>query len=159
MYCGITEVPGNYAVGNGSMMEFSDNSAFWIFNQVSNFAYTKYSYMIPEIQVRQQELEASYMNEVKKTDESALSLYNKNKAKKARAILTDFSCQAGSRTFNTWKGLYAHLFTKYMDGNIKTTVAGQRIPKVSQPGYNEEWYRMVVKATGDKFKAIGESGH
>ena len=40
MYCGITKVPESYAVGNGSMMEFSETSGFWIFNQVSNFAYT-----------------------------------------------------------------------------------------------------------------------
>jgi len=30
---------------------------------------------------------------------------------------------------------------------------------VKQPGYNEEWYRMVVKETGDKFKDLGEGGH
>ena len=159
MYCGMSRVPGNYAVGNGSMMEFSDSSAFWIFNQVSNFAYTKYSYMIPEIQAKQKELETRYMTEVLKTDEAALALYKSNNAKKAQEILTDFSCRAGALTFDTWKGLYAHLFTKYMDGNVKTPVAGQRNPNVKQPGYNEEWYRMVVKETGDKFKDLGEGGH
>jgi dipeptidase len=159
MYCGMSRVPGNYAVGNGSMMEFSDSSAFWIFNQVSNFAYTKYSYMIPEIQAKQKELETRYMTEVLKTDEAALALYKSNNAKKAQEILTDFSCRAGALTFDTWKGLYAHLFTKYMDGNVKTPVAGQRNPSVKQPGYNEEWYRMVVKETGDKFKDLGEGGH
>jgi dipeptidase len=159
MYCGITKVPENYAVGNGSMMEFSDKSAFWIFNQVSNFAYTKYCYMIPEIQAKQLELETSYVNEVKKTDEAALAFFNKNKTKKARAILTDFSCLAGARTFNTWKELYAYLFTKYMDGNIKTKVPGQRNPSVKQPGYNEEWYRILVRETGDKYRDLGEDGH
>jgi dipeptidase len=159
MYCGMSRVPGNFAVGNGSMMEFSDSSAFWIFNQVSNFAYTKYSYMIPEIQAKQKELETRYRSEVLKTDEAALALYKSNNAKKAQEILTDFSCRAGALTFDTWKGLYAHLFTKYMDGNVKTRVAGQRNPNVKQPGYDEEWYRMVIKETGDKFKDLGEGGH
>jgi dipeptidase len=158
MYCGITKVPENYAVGNGSMMEFSDKSAFWIFNQVSNFAYTRYNYMIPEIKAKQQELENDYVQDIKKTDEAALALYKKN-PKKARAFLTDYSCQAGGRTFTTWKGLYAYLFTKYMDGNIKTVVKGQKNPHVSQPGYNEEWYRTVVRETGDKFKYQGDGGH
>jgi dipeptidase len=36
MYCGMTEVPHAFAVGNGSMMEFSPDAAFWVFNQVSN---------------------------------------------------------------------------------------------------------------------------
>ena len=40
MYTSITNVPETYAVGNGSMMEWSNNSAFWVFNQVSNLAYT-----------------------------------------------------------------------------------------------------------------------
>ena len=158
MYCGITKVPENYAVGNGSMMVFSDQSAFWIFNQVSNFAYTKYSYMIPEIQAKQKELEDNYINTVLKTDETALALYRK-KPGKALTLLTDFSCGAGANTFNSWKGLYAHLFTKYMDGNIKTPVPGQQNPKVSQPGYDEDWYRMVIKETGDKFRHPGGGGH
>lgn len=157
MYCGITAVPENYAVGNGSMMVFSDQSAFWIFNQVSNFAYTKYSYMIPEIQTRQQELERKYRDDIRKTDESALALYKK-KPKKALAVLTEFSCQAGANTFHTWKALYAHLFTRYMDGNIKTPVPGQQNPRVSQPGYDAAWYRMVVKDAGDRLKHPG-GGH
>ena len=158
MYCGITKVPENFAVGNGSMMVFSDNSAFWIFNQVSNFAYTRYSYMIPEIKARQQELENSYVKGVKKTDEAALSIYNKKDPEKVLELLTDFSCQAGARTFNTWKDLYAYLFTRYMDGNVKTKVPGQKNPQVMQPGYNEEWYRILIRETGDKYKYLDEEG-
>ncbi len=72
MYSSITRVPSNYAVGNGSMMVFSDSSAFWIFNQVSNFAYTRYNYMIPVIQARQQALESAYMKALIKPDRAAL---------------------------------------------------------------------------------------
>ena len=64
MYCGINKIPENYAVGNGSMMVFSDNAAFWIFNQVANFAYTRYSDMIKDIQPVQSALENQYINEV-----------------------------------------------------------------------------------------------
>ncbi len=35
---------------NGSMMEWSETAGFWIFSQVSNFAYTKYDYIHPEIE-------------------------------------------------------------------------------------------------------------
>src|SRR5690606_13022232 len=57
MYCSITETPHSFAVGNGSMMEFSDDAAFWVFNQVSNLAYTRYSDMISDIQNVQKALE------------------------------------------------------------------------------------------------------
>ncbi|MEZ4999538.1 MAG: hypothetical protein R2744_00305 [Bacteroidales bacterium] len=56
-----------------------------------------------------------------------------------------------------WKQFYSFLFTKYMDGNIKEkreVPEGYKYvtPKISQPGYSEEWYRTIVKETGDKFK-------
>lgn len=155
MYCGITDIPESFAVGNGSMMEFSDNSAFWVFNQVSNFAYTRYSDMIPEIQKKQRELEAYYINTVQNIDKVASDII-KNDEKKGREYLTLFSVSSGNNTVNEWKKLYGHLFTKFMDGNIKEKVDGEMNPSVSQPGYNEEWYRELIKLTDDKFKAKGD---
>ena len=38
MYSCATRIPHAYAVGNGSMMEFTTKAAFWVFNQVSNLA-------------------------------------------------------------------------------------------------------------------------
>jgi hypothetical protein len=46
-----------------------------------------------------------------------------------------------------------------MDGNVKTIGPDDKFPKVSQPGYSPEWYKIIVKETGDRFKVIGESGH
>ena len=46
------------------MMEFSDSSAFWIFNQVSNFAYMRYNDIIADIRLLQGELEADYINKI-----------------------------------------------------------------------------------------------
>jgi dipeptidase len=43
MYCGITRVPHGFAVGTGSFHEFTWESAFWVFNAVSNFAYLRYA--------------------------------------------------------------------------------------------------------------------
>lgn len=158
MYCGMTKVPESYAVGNGSMMEFSDDAAFWVFNQVSNFAYTKYNYMIAEIQEKQKELETLYITQTSDVDKVASELY---KADKGRALeyITDYSVKTGNSTVAEWKKLYRYLFTKYMDGNIKEKVEGQQNPKLEQPGYSEDWYRMLIRETGDKFKMPGEVHH
>lgn len=163
MYCGMTRVPETFAVGNGSMMEFSDNAGFWVFNQVSNFAYTRYSDMIPEIQEVQHKLEFGYIEEVKGIDKSASEMYKTN-PKQAVEFITNYSVNQGNNTVYTWKKLYAHLFTKFMDGNVKETVPvpegyKYNTPSVKQPGYNEEWYKMVVKESGEKLKVIGEAGH
>jgi dipeptidase len=156
MYCGIKKVPEAYAVGNGSMMEFSENSAFWVFNQVSNFAYTRYCDMIPEIQKVQTELEQKYFDNTANVDKTATDLYKKS-PKKAVEYLTNYSVEQGNGTVKRWKQLYAYLFTKYMDGNIKTIKPGDKFPKVKQPGYGEDWYWLIIKETKNRFKVPEES--
>jgi len=158
IYCGTTKVPESYAVGNGDIMTFSETSAFWTFNQVSNFAYTRYNVIIKDIQAVQSELENSYFNNVNNIDKQALELYKKD-PKAGIDFITEYSVKTGNATVARWKKLYQDLFVKYMDGNIKTKVPGQRNPKVEQPGYGEDWYRKIVKETGDKFKVVGSSGH
>ncbi len=162
MYCGMTEVPLPFAEGNGAMMDFSTNSAFWIFNMVSNFAYTRYNVIHPEIVKAQQELENKYVTFVRGIDVAAAEMYKTDK-KAALEFITDFSVNQGNNTFNVWKDLYAYLFTKYMDGNIKTrkpVPANYKYvtPDVKQPGYSKEWYRKIIEQTKDHFevKKIGE---
>lgn len=158
MYCGISKVPEAFAEGNGSMMEFNENAAFWVFNQVSNFAYTRYCDMIPEIQKVQQELENTYIQRTPYIDEVALKMYQDD-PEAAIAFLTDYSVNAGNHTVAVWKKLYAYLFTKYMDGNIKTPVPGQKNPQVKQPGYSQDFYRIIIHETGDKFRVPGNPTH
>ena len=158
MYCGITSVPESYAVGNGSMMEFSDDAAFWVFNQVSNFAYTRYNVMIPDIQKKQKELENHYMTMVTSIDKTAKELYEKDE-NASRSFLTEFSKSAGNHTVREWKNLYQYLFTRYMDGNVKEKVEGKQKPKFEWPGYNDEWYRILIGKTGDKFRHLGTTAH
>jgi dipeptidase len=159
MYCGITSVPKSYAVGNGSMMQFSETSGFWVFNQVSNLAYTRYDLMIPFIQDKQKQLEQRYFTETAAIDRTASEMYRKSPSK-ALKYLTAYSVKSGDYTVSEWKNLYAFLFTRFMDGNVKTAVPGKQNPKLEQPGYSEEWYRKVAESTGDKLKVPeGEGGH
>ncbi len=158
IYCGSTRVPESYAVGNGDMMKFSETSAFWVFNQVSNFVYTRFNEMIKDLQPVQRELEQKYFDYVQAIDKGALELYQKD-PKKATEFITDFSVLTANATVARWKKLYHDLFVKYMDGNIKYAVPGQRNPKVVQPGYGKEWYERIVKETGDKFKVLGTDTH
>lgn len=157
IYSGITKVPEAFAVGNGDMMTFNENAAFWVFNQVSNFAYTRYKDMIPEILAVQKELETKFMkDQVPVIDQKAGELYKKS-PKKAVEFLTTYSVNTGNDVVKRWKELYGYLFTKYMDGNIKTKDGKKLNPKVKQPGYGDDWYWKLVKETRTKFRVIGES--
>lgn len=158
IYTSITKVPESYAVGNGSMMVFSETSGFWAFNQVSNFAYTRYKDITPEIRKVQADLENKYVAEVAGVDKAAGDLYKKS-PKKAIEYLTNYSVNAGNATVKRWKELYAYLFTKYMDGNIKTPVEGEMNPKVEQPGYGPDWDWLIIKETRDRYKVPTGTGN
>jgi len=158
MYCSITRVPPAFAEGNGSMMEFSDDAAFWVFNQVSNFSYTRFDTISVDIRARQAELENTYLTQTPAVDKAALELSKQSKDDAIR-FLTEYSVARGQSTVQEWKKLYRQLFVTYMDGNIKTKMPGQMNPKVQQPGYSAAWYRRVAAATGDKLKVPPGGGH
>ncbi|MEA3445763.1 MAG: C69 family dipeptidase [Bacteroidota bacterium] len=159
MYCGATEVPFAYKEGNGSMMEFTNKAAFWVFNQVSNLVYTRWNYIHPEVHKKQQALEEKYIATVAGIDKIAADYYKSDK-EKAIEFITDYSCQTGDALVIEWKMFYQQLFPRFMDGNIKEAneiPEGQTYTpcKVNQPGYSKEHYKNIIKDTGDKFKVHG----
>ena len=156
MYTCMTEIPNAYRVGNGSIMEFSETSAFWAFNQVTNWAYTKYRYIQPEIAERQAAYEQGWAEAVASIDEQAARLYNENPAEAVK-FLTAFSSTEAERLVADWREFYKYLFVKYMDFNVKTAQATPKshkfyAPKVEQPKFSEEYYRAIIEQTGDKLK-------
>ena len=153
MYTVSTEVPFAFAEGNGSMMEFTNKAAFWVFNQVTNFAYTRYNLIHPEIREKQVALEKQYVNFVQMIDAGAKEMLAKDK-NAAIEFLTDFSCNTGNQLVDTWRDFYGYLFCKYMDGNVKTAIPGQKNPKVEQPALPEWYLRMIIEQTGKKLEVV-----
>ncbi|HRY97742.1 MAG TPA: C69 family dipeptidase [Bacteroidales bacterium] len=158
IYTSSTRVAHSVAVGNGDMMTYSPSAAFWIFNEISNFAYTRYSDIHPEIAERQARLENKFITYTSAIDKAATELHAKDPAL-AVEYLTDYTVSNTDKTVAEWRSLYEHLFTKYMDGNIKVPDPGNRNPKVSQPGYGESWYRKIAETTGDRLKVVGGAAH
>ena len=156
MYTCMTQIPECFRVGNGSMTEWSETSAFWIFNQMSNWAYTKYDYIHPEIDKMQHQLEGNWVNTlVPEIDNRANGCKNQ---KEAIRQLTEFSCTQADKLCKTWKNFYHTLFMKYMDGNLNTAsqpVPGQKYTPINSdhPKYSDEYYRILIEKTGDKYKA------
>ncbi|PKP03547.1 MAG: dipeptidase [Bacteroidetes bacterium HGW-Bacteroidetes-6] len=158
IYTSSRRVPETYARGNGKMMTWSDDAAFWVFNQVSNFAYTRYSAIHPEIELKQDSLENLYISRVSDIDKQAQILYTVDKIQ-AVEYVTDFSIKNANELVYFWKKFYQYLFMKYMDGNIKTFVPGEMNPDVKQPGYGEQWNKRIVNDNGEELKSVGEGGH
>jgi len=164
MYCGITEIPECFEVGNGDMLTYSETSAFWAFNMVSNFAYLRYSDIIKDIQKVQSKLENKFVTYVPVIDKAAETLYNNSGEKHARQFITQYSLNEANSMTETWKELGRYLLIKYLDGNIKREKDGQfertEFGLPAYPifaGYPDWWYRAIVNSTGEHFKVIGDS--
>lgn len=158
MYGSIKETPECFRVGNGDMMTFSWTSAFWIHNWVANMAYSKYSFMIEDIKPVQKELELGFEAMQPSIDKAAADMYAKN-PEEAVKFLTWYSTTEANRSTARWKQLGEYLVVKYIDGNVKKEVNGKfkqngygLSASPNFPGYDETYYRSIVKSAGERLK-------
>ena len=165
MYCGITDVPECFKVGNGDMLTYSPTSAFWLFNQVANWCYTRYDMMSADAQKIQKKLETMYVSKTDSIDTEALKL-SADDMNIARNYLTNYSGKMASNTFTQWKTLSEYLLVKYIDGNIKKEKDGKfernkwgNPVMPLQPGYSDAWKKSVIQETGDKLLEPAKAGH
>ena len=152
MFCGISNIPQSYAIGNGSMISWSETSAYWTFSQVNNWAYSRYNVIHPEIEKYQSELEKAFITNITAVDQKFIELAGKDR-KGAIQFLTDYSVRSGDQLVQEWKKFYSYLFMKYHDGNVKITEGkqlqdngqGKNVSKKPlQPGYGKEWERVMI---------------
>jgi dipeptidase len=148
MYCGINNIPECFSINNGSLLEYSPTSAFWIYNWVANYAYSRYNYMMSDIRKVQSHWENNFQTLVPAMDKTALTMPENN----AREFLTNFSITQAENSTTAWKKLGEYLLVKYMDGNIKKEENGKFLqndkaipPGIIRPGYPEEFLRQIVK--------------
>jgi len=163
LYAGLQKAPENFRMGNGDIMNYSETSAFWLFNRVSNFAYAIMDRVMPTIKAMQGELELSYLEEVNALDKITDELYKTN-PDKALELVHDFSTKKSAQTFNNWNNLSNELLVTFSDGNIKKHQGDSSnyvrrlfdkkfsTPGIEQPGYSEEYYKNILETTGDKLK-------
>ena len=181
IYTNIYEVPECFAEGNGSMLEYSSTSAFWICNRVSNACYRMYNIMAPFVRERIDAFENAQMTKVAENDKAAMLLYDaalktprrqirrNDEMKKVpdpyadvKKFLTDYSVNTAQDIFKEWTKLEEMLLLKFMDGNVKaqnpdgsfvTNGYSDRIPDgITNPGYTEKWKKAVAEDWGKTLK-------
>ena len=171
IYCNTTEVPECFTEGNGSMLEYSPTSAFWLFNRVTNFVYLRYDMMSADIRKVVDFWERSMLEAVAGVDWTVEGM----SPKQQRKHLTQFSVNTAQVMFENWTRLDKYLLIKYMDGNVKSehddvlryvigeggdashfvdNGNGRDIPgDIQFPGYNDKWKRAVVEDNGEVLQA------
>lgn len=121
MYSCINHIPECFAEGNGDSYTFSPTSAWWTFNLVANWAYTKYSRMYPHIRELQQAWDDKFNTQIAGVDAEAAELSDAD----ARAFLTSYSCSQAENLVSDWQRLYFYLVTKFIDGQERKEENGQ----------------------------------
>lgn len=144
LYTSMQEAPECFTVGSNK--ELNLNSAFWIFNLVANIAYSKYSFVIKDIQKEQKSLESYFHKNQADVEKAAMELYKMNK-KLAVDYLSDYSIEQSKKTMKKWTELWKKLVVKYNDGYINDIEApgnqNGRHPKSSY--YGTEYQKQVIK--------------
>lgn len=121
MYSTITEVPECFKEGNGDMYNYSPTSAWWTYNIVANWAYTKYSAMMPDIKKVQAAWEDKFNAQVEAIDAQVANM----DAAHATEFLTKYSCAQAQESTAAWKELGIYLFVKYLDGQERKEKDGE----------------------------------
>lgn len=155
VYSSSRAVSWHYALGNGSMVEYSESSMFWLNNRIAQFAYLRYNPVGLEVQERIAAHEKTMVEKVAAADTKALGMKSEKQRLK---FLTEFSVSEADALFDEWYKLDKYLLVKYMDGTVKwqnedgtfkTNGSTDYIPvSPDWPGYSEKFKRAIVNDNG-----------
>ena len=158
IYTSITRIPETLSIDNGSMLEYSPTSMFWLVNRIAQFSYLRYNTVGKEVRETAEDFEKNTYEQIKQIDKIALSILTES-PEMAVEYLTDYSVNKSIELFELWENLDNHLLVKYIDGNVKQMKDGKFIDngngrnvpaRLIQPGYSEVWKRAVAETTGDR---------
>jgi Dipeptidase len=162
VYTSSLAVSEHYAEGNGSMLEYSPTSMFWLVNRIAQFAYLRYNHIGAEVRAVVDAHEIEKMAEISAIDAAAQALHGQGSSY-LRRFLTNYSLESASSLFARWQSLDAYLLIKYIDGNTKkqgpdgqflNNGHSSRIPPSPDfPGYTDTWKRAVKEDAGKRLES------
>lgn len=140
LYMGMNRPP--VSLVTGSINAFDWNSAFWVFNLVSNYTYGLWEPIIKDILPVQKQLEDRSFALTKGVDIAAAEM-GKTDPKLMEEYLTDFSVNNAEYVVEKWRELGEYIFTKFNDRYVRDPKAEN--PKAVGVGYNQETFRKAVQ--------------
>ena len=158
IYCCSTRVPECYDAPGADAVTFSDKSAFWVCNWVSNMVYPRYSMLFPSLREVRDSLERRYFSLQQAVERKAIRLLAESNDGSGVEFLTQYSVDKAQDMLECWRNLATYLIVKYNDMAVKPEKNGkfQRTPEglgadVVRPGYSEKVARELIKQTGDRY--------
>jgi dipeptidase len=109
-YCGISRMPDSYMIDG--RWGFRDDSAWWVFRQVSKLANFRWQEMSKDIEKVWRAIEDRAFADQKAIEEKAAALFKEDPAK-AREFLTDYSVKSAEQAVADYRRLVRDLWGKY----------------------------------------------
>ena len=158
IYCCSTRVPECYDAPGADAVTFSDKSAFWVCNWVSNMVHPRYSMLFPSLREVRDSLERRYFSLQQAVERKAIRLLAESNDGSGVEFLTQYSVDKAQDMLECWRNLATYLIVKYNDMAVKPEKNGkfQRTPEglgadVVRPGYSDKVARELIKQTGDRY--------
>jgi len=126
-YVGITDVPAPWKQGNFN--EFSDNSAYWLFQVLETFSCLRYKDMIKDIQAAFGSIEDKQFTMQSYIEKMAVDFYKKDPPL-AQDFLTNYCNGRALEAESAARNLFKYLAHKYADEGPETTIS-------------EEWMNVI----------------
>jgi dipeptidase len=144
-YAGIDRLPRAFT--QGDIDRFSFDSAWWVYNFVSNRIYNCWCRIMPDVRVVQQEMEDAMFAMQPAVEETALELHKKDPALMQR-YLTTYCVSTADNLVERWKELGEQILTKHNDGFVREPGSG----KSEGVEYPQDWLRRLIQDNPDQFK-------
>jgi len=133
-YCGMNELPEAYETGH--LREYDKDTAGWAFNLMGNWADLKFSYMIEDMQAKQNEIESRQFAFQPAIEQAAVNLY-KQSPELAKAFLTEYFVNNANAVVEEWWDFTEDMFSKYIDGYVDGKSVGYPDKWLMEVGYED----------------------
>lgn len=156
IYCSMTRRPECFNAPGADDITFSDKSAFWVCNWVSNMVYPRYAAMFPDLKQVRDSLQHAYFAQQSAVEAKAKAM----SASEMQQYLNDYSISQAQGMLARWKQLATFLIVRHNDmarrpvdehGRFKRGKHGLGAT-VERPGYPEPYARRLVKEAGERYQ-------
>ncbi len=155
IYCSMTRRPECFNAPGADDITFSDKSAFWVCNWVSNMVYPRYSAMFPDLKQVRDSLEKSYFAQQPEVENKAKAMQPAEMQK----FLNDYSIEQAQAMLAQWKQLATFLIVRHNDMARRPVDAQGRFYRnkhglgatVERPGMPQPFARKLVKEAGGRY--------
>ncbi len=155
IYCSMTRRPECFNAPGADDITFSDKSAYWVCNWVSNMVYPRYSVMFPDLQQVRDSLQKAYFAQQPAIEAKAKTM----SPVEMQQYLNDYSVTQAQGMLARWKQLATFLIVRHND-MARRPVDGQGRFKrgkhglgatVERPGYPSPYARRLVNEAGQRY--------